>query len=576
MHRTPTRPLLAPRSLAILLAGVLGLAAFASSPAVASTEATTPSPTTGADTTPLPADAAVLHVDGVGYDRQIWPDGSEALPYPTISMAVARAQQLRKAGQAVRILVGPGTYRETVSIGSSGANPPLVLESAEPGQAVVSGADVETRWTPVDGGPLVSAPWDQAWGLAPVPAGWDGIEVPAAVRRREAVLIDGTPLTQVLTEAELVPGTFLVDESGGRLVVHPPTAAGDLADHLVEVAKRSRVLLINGTADDVTIRGFTFEAGAAPFEKHMAYVSDATDVLIEGNTFRRSSWGGLGLCCTSGITVRDNRAVDNGGNGIDSYKATDLILAGNTITGNNVRGGTNGYTGWSVAGSKHLLLRDALLTGNTYEANRARGLWLDTDVSNVVVAGDRSCSNSRDGLFVEAVQGPLTIEDSTFCGNGRGGVVVATSGNATLQRSVLSANATGNLVFTGERIRTWTDHETGATVTMGDFENWTLTENQLASGGAAPLITSPVMTMSEWTERLEAGEISARDNDFIHPDLSRAIQIGAEHFPLADWDALTGDAVAPTTTTTTEPSKGKSGKGATSDAEPSQKPRGKR
>lgn len=548
----PRRPLLALRPSAVVLTALLAVTAFVGIPSTASASGTTTTdPTAGAVITELPGNATVLHVDGVDYDRVVMPDGSRSLPFPTITWAVTQAQKLRSGGHAVRIVVAPGTYREQVTIGSAGSNPPLVLESAEPGKAVVSGADVERRWSPVSGTDLVQAPWTHAWGLAPIPASWDGITVSDAVRRRESVLVDGTPLTQVLTQAELTAGSFFVDEAGARLVVRPPTGV-DIATSTVEVAQRDRTLHVRGQADDVTVRGFTFEAAAAPFEKHMAYVSDATDVLLEGNTFRHSSWGGLGLCCGSRITVRDNRSVDNGGNGIDSYKTSGLLLAANTMVGNNVRGAANGYTGWSVAGSKHLLLRDALFTGNTYDANWSRGLWLDTDVSNVVVRGDRACSNFREGVFVEAVQGPVTVEDSTFCTNGQGGLVVATSRDLTIQRSVLSGNGRGNLVFAGERTRTWKDHTTGASITVEDFEDIRLFDNQLASGGAAPLVMTPVITLTDWDARLRGGEITARANTWIHPHMGDAIKVRGTSYPKADWDAHTGDGTAAVTTTVTE------------------------
>lgn len=544
------RPLFLSCPLAVLLAVALGATAFLGLPGAAAAEGASADPTTGAAITPLPSDAAVLHVDGVNYDKVIMPTGSTSLPFPTITWAVAQAQKLRSSGRAVRIVVAPGTYREFVSIGSSGANPPLVLESAEPGRAIISGADTESRWTPVAGTDLLQAPWTQDWGLAPVPSTWDGVTVSDVVRRRESVIVDGTPLRQVLTQAQLIAGSFFVDEAGDRVVVRPPTGVA-LSTSVVEVAQRDRALHISGGADDVTVRGFTFEAAAAPFEKHMAYVSDATDVLLEGNTFRRSSWGGLGLCCSARITVRDNRSMDNGGNGIDSYKTSDLVLAGNTMTGNNVRGAAAGYTGWSVAGSKHLLLRNALFTGNTYDANWSRGLWLDTDVSNVVVRGDRACGNYREGLFVEAVQGPVTIEDSTFCTNGQGGIIIATSRDITVQGSALTGNHKANLIFSGERSRTWRDHTTGSSITVNDFEDITLLGNVLSSDTALPLVMTPNIPLQDWTARLRTGEIVARANSWNHPTLADAIKVQGSSYPKADWDALTGDGVA--TTTTTQP-----------------------
>lgn len=217
--------------------------------------------------------------------------------------------------------------------------------------------------------------------------------------------------------------------------------------------------------------------------------------------------GGRPCSSTARPWCRDNHAADNGGNGIDSYKTRDLVVEGNTITGSNVRGARHGYVGWSVAGSKNLLLHEAVFRNNTYEATFARGPWFDTDVKHVLVDGDRSCENLRDGVFVEAVQGPLTIRDTTYCRNGGAGVLLATSGNVVLERSPLTDNRYGQLVFTGDPVRTWSDHRTGETITMGDFENVTLTANVFLSTGPARLIYSPVIPIEDW-RALHTGDSS--------------------------------------------------------------------
>lgn len=543
------------RPLAPLLALVLATGLFALAPTA---DATTPpgDPADGATERALPADALTAHVDGPGF-QGLAPDGSTALPYPTIKWAVAATKAARESGRAVRIVVAPGTYRENVRITGAGANGPLVLESAEPGSAVVTGADLEARWTPVEGTPLVQAPWLADWGLSPVPSSWgDAVQVSDGVRRREGVSVDGQPLAQVLRTEDLTPGTFLVDEAADALYVHPPAdAAPDLRGHVVEVSTRPQVLEIGVGAADVTVRGFTFQAGAPPFTKFMATVSEATDVVVEANRFRHSGWGGLFVCCAEGVTVRGNVAEANGGNGIDTYKAHDVVVHGNVATGNNVRGARNDYVGWSVAGSKNMLLHGAVFRDNVWDANWARGLWFDTDVVDVLVDGDRSCGNFRDGLFLEALAGPITLRDSTFCGNGRAGVIVSSAGGVTLEGSTLADNPYGQLVFSGERTRSWTDHETGASHTVNDFTAWTLRDNRLRSGGAAPLVLSPVLTQAEWRSKLQAGELRAKGTVWDRPSLDDAIMIYGRPFAVAEWNSLTGDGTAVAT-------KGKGGKGA--------------
>ena len=559
------RPLL-PHRLSLLTTVVLAvLLATVAIPSASADPQPSSDPADGAAEQPLPSTAVTLHVDGENFDRVTWPDGTVRLPFPTIEWAIAAAEPLRVAGQPVRILVAPGTYRERVKISGAGANAPLLLESAERGEAIVTGAEVEDRWTPVEGTPLVRAPWTADWGLAPVPASWgDSVTVQDGVRRREAIFVGGEPLIQVLRFEDLVPGSFLVDEVGDAIYAYPPAGASpDLSGNTVEVATRARVLDVGNGAANVTVRGFTFQAAAAPFTKFMANVSESTDVIIEQNTFRHSSWGGMFVCCTAGVTVRDNVAEANGGNGIDTYLAHDVVVQGNVATGNNVRGARNGYVGWSVAGSKHMRLHDAVFRDNIWDANWARGLWFDTDVVDVLVDGDRSCGNLRDGVFLEALAGPITIRNSAFCGNGRAGVIVSSAGGVTLERSMLADNPYGQLVFSGERQRSWTNHVTGTPEVVYDFTDWTMRDNVLRSSTSdSPLVFSPVLTQAEWRDKLAAGELRASGTSWDHPSLDRSIIIYGKAFAIAEWDALTGDGSATAEPATTDPSiqRGKSGK----------------
>lgn len=561
--------------ISILLSLLLALGSFFGFSSVARGDQPSPaiaSSVTGASVT-LPSNAVVLRVDGSVPETAyyphtgVWPDGSEATPYPSIAWAVSGAQWLRQRGTPAHIVIRPGVYRENIDIGWAGdAAPPLVIEPEIPGTVTVSGADVESRWTPVSGTSYFTAPWGSQWGLALLPDGWAGVIVPDLVRRREAVLFDGQPLTQVGSVAALQPGTFTVNETAGQILMQPPAGAASPDGHLVEVAKRETALRIRGLARSVLVRNLVFEGAAAPFERYMAYVTDATNILLEGNTFRHSSWGGLGLSTGTDVTIRNNVSRDNGGNGIDTNRSRNVVIEGNLITGNNTRGFNNGFVGWSTAGSKNLRLHDAIFRGNVYEANYARGLWLDTDVSNVLIDGDRSTGNVGDGIFIERVQGPVEIQGATFSGNTRAGILVGTSKNVTVQGSTLAENAYGQLVFAGERYYTGLDFLTGLLFEMKDFEAWTLRDNVFASSGSAPLIYSPVVPIAEWRAMLADGEIVASGNLWRRPTEHMAIKIQASSYSFAEWRAATGDSAVfddmsepepqpepEPTTTTTEP-----------------------
>jgi hypothetical protein len=130
-----------------------------------------------------------------------------------------------------------------------------------------------------------------------------------------------------------------------------------------------------------------------------------------------------------------------------------------------------------------------------------------------------------------------------------------------VERSILSDNRYGQLVFSGPRTRSWSDHVTQVLITMGDFADWTLLDNRLASSGSAPLIYSPVVPIADWQQLLLGGEIVAAGNEWARPAMDGAIKIQATSYSMDEWRDLTGDvspdpedeATTTSTTTTTTP-----------------------
>ena len=65
---------------------------------------------------------------------------------------------------------------------------------------------------------IYSTNWTANFGACPVPNSWPMDFTPIA-RRREMVFVDGIPLTQTMSHADLVPGTFFVDDSASTLFI---------------------------------------------------------------------------------------------------------------------------------------------------------------------------------------------------------------------------------------------------------------------------------------------------------------------------------------------------------------------
>ena len=78
-----------------------------------------------------------------------------------------------------------------------------------------------TGWTQIAWGYLLSF-LDYPSELCAVPSGWPTNFAPIALRT-EMIFVNGTPLTQVTTYADLRPGTFFVQRQLPVVHIDPPT-----------------------------------------------------------------------------------------------------------------------------------------------------------------------------------------------------------------------------------------------------------------------------------------------------------------------------------------------------------------
>ena len=381
----------------------------------------------------------VLYVSPEGDDSG---DGTdENAPLRTISRALEAASELRLGGQAVKIEVGPGVYRESVELRQDPDDSPvLVLEAAEPGTAVISGADVWTdwAWSEERGAFVHDWPFDWAPGsdFGEV-VGRDDIE--EIVGRREIVIVEDTRLDQVLRERDLAAGTFMVDDDAGELLLLPPEGSS-FSGLEAEVAVRERVLNLDSVRNMV-VRGLTFRHAAAPFESTAVRISNSRHVLFEANTVVENSWTGLGLSTSNALTVRGNVLNENGGGGVGMFQTVDVVLEGNDTSLNNWRGYAGDYTGWSIAGVKAVGVHELVIRDHRAWGNLARGLWLDYDIVRVSIEDSSACHNISDGLYLEAVQGPVVVRGTESCENGRYGLLIVNIYETSLVDNVICGNA---------------------------------------------------------------------------------------------------------------------------------------
>jgi len=323
-------------------------------------------------------------------------------------------QPFKTLGQAVRSLspgdtlsISKGIYREPLLLGIDGTPGNPVVVRAYPGdegKVVIRGSDVVKGWTN-DGGDVWSVPW-QPLPLLDYPDSW--IDYGEYSRRREMVFVDGDPLEQVLSQADLLNGHFWMDDSDQRIRIH---YSGDPNTRLVEISVRSRGVYARGRTYQV-IRGLRVEHVAT--DVFIAAMALGSYQQIEDCTVNYNN--GTGIAASSETVIKKTSSNHNGRAGISLGGSNSLVESCET-SHNSWRYGPR----WDAAGIKVV---GAMPSGNrikqhTSRYNNGKGIWFDTaDVGNVVEASFVE-GNLIGGIVLEAVIGPTLLMNNVIVGTAK-------------------------------------------------------------------------------------------------------------------------------------------------------------
>ncbi|VEG26819.1 right-handed parallel beta-helix repeat-containing protein [Actinomyces howellii] len=362
---------------------------------------------------PLTASTALAEPDGatlyVSASAAQGGDGSAARPFATISEAVAAASD------GTTIEVADGTYREgEIYVGKD-----VTIRAADGASPVLSGAQLPTSWSASGSGTWSTAADMVRFCTVCTTNADPSVEGMAA--HPEQVFVDGQPLTQVATRAEVTASTFYVEDPDPITLKDPRNnTAGynvkphrgasyvigvDPSQHTVEVTQHSRALSLAGNG--VTLTGMTVEkyAPVQRWDYNDPEISTATggamvvasgdDVELSNNTFRHSSAGtAMVVSQASRVTVTGNSFVSNGGVGAGVDDSSDVVIENNYWTDNNTAGfTTSACTAYcSMADLKTTHSQNIRYAYNTvdysavaadhsevesFETNRMVGAWFD-------------------------------------------------------------------------------------------------------------------------------------------------------------------------------------------------------
>jgi hypothetical protein len=443
--------------------------------------------------------------------------GTEAAPLATIRAGLDAAFTLRRVqGKGARVLVYPGTYRETINtVYANVGDALIVVESLEPRKAIISGSDVWLNWACVGG--ICTKSWPYDWGTAENP--WaNNVEIGPLARRREIVFVNGQNLDQHLSLSELTPGSFFVDEVADKIHLMPPSGV-NLAQATVEVGVRGHLLRAQAL-HDVVLKGLVFQHSASPFRTSAVEIVDQRNVLLEDCEIRWNGQGGLSLLGHD-LHVRDCEMSNNGSSGVTATRSTNVSLTDTETATNNWRGYRVNYMTWAV-GHKFSRLHGLTITRHRSVDNMTRGLWLDTDVKDAVLDGLYLCGNKKDGIFLEALQGPITIRNSVICNNTDAGILGGTVVGLTLEGNRIEHNAGDQIRISGTANRKITDWRTG-TVMYLNSEGWRVHGNTV-TGSGSQLLYETTLSSTNWNHLISTSSFDR--NRYAQPNASKVFRVG--------------------------------------------------
>ena len=434
-------------------------------------------------------DTKVIYVDNQHPDSSNNNPGTADLPFKTISAAAVKADDLKKASVPTTVLIHPGTYRESIKlpIRDIKSDVKIVFQGTEKGKVIISGSDIWTDWVKQPGSNIYTHNWPYDWGTVRNP--WTSYDqkLDEIVRRREMIFVNGELLKQVLNHNELEENSFFVSETENKAYIWPSRDT-DISKSIVEVAVRSGLFIVR-TRSNLEIRGLVFQHDNSGVDDKAVQIHSSKNTIVEDCYFVWNNWGGLVFFDSQNITVRRNVANYNGAKGMEAWKIKGLLFEDNETSYNNWRGVRGGFTGFAVAGLKHLRIHDGVYRNHTSMGNLTRGFWLDFDNTNILIENAIWKGNLKDAIFIEANEGPITIKDSAICNNkdGRGAIIGGHSENVTLEGNVIYNNGNAQINIGGSNSRKSENWETGESFTL-DSKDWIIENNLIAGNGSEQLL----------------------------------------------------------------------------------------
>lgn len=467
--------------------------------------------------------------------------GTATAPLQTIQAAINLANTRNAQNLGTTIMVNPGVYRESINIGPAATAAPLVIQASTTGSTVVSGSNVITGWTPVSGhaGTYYHS-WSYNFGYCAIPSGWPS-SIPAIARRTEMVFVNNVPLTQVLSESQLRPGTFFVDEGTNQMLITPPSGT-NVSTAKIEAAVRPQIFSISGRSY-VTVKGMVFQHANSCINKPAATIQGSSHVVVDQVQALWNNWGGLQVAGDSYVTVENSIASHNGGVGFMGDEDVSTTFSYVESDFNNWRGAMGAMYNWGMGGTKLFQMHTATVQNFYAYGNQAQGLWFDTDNKNITINAATVAASSMSALQLEANEGPVLVENSHFC-TSLAGVTALNQEKLTMKYNsfynnggfgqypgeiFIAGRAGGHVIYDWQTGQYYNLFTSGTVLTSNNFEN-------AASGQH---VFGTYLSGSDWYDF--ANNLTASGNRWYDPATSYSFMLPSAHIVnFSAWKSAVG------------------------------------
>jgi hypothetical protein len=297
---------------------------------------------------------------------------------------------------------------------------------------------------------------------------------PSFARTLGQVFVDGRPLTEVETRAEVdaIPDAWLAAPDGDAVWLNVESPG----DRLVELSLRHAVFSpLERGLGHIAVRGFTMEHAANHFptwgkqgwaQAGMLSTRSGHHWTVEDNTIRFAK--GLGMDCGSEggqefienrgepapdkphtmedwskaghHRIHNNDISDNGHCGLAGIGHVGTQVIGNRIERNNCDGWTSPW--WEFAGIKFHFFFDGEIRDNLIRDNEAHGIWIDNQWRGSRITGNVIVNNLWSGINVELGRGPVRIDHNVIALTRQGdGIYGHDVADVMIEHNLLYANA---------------------------------------------------------------------------------------------------------------------------------------